>query len=378
MLKAFAKLLSAAALLLSASPAPARQAPEDFERVAARAEQARGANQFGEAAGLYRKALALRPAWAEGWFKLGTLLYDRDAYAEAAEALERAAALSPEAGTAWALLGLCEFNLGRYPEALEHVRRGRRLGADAEPQLRDVLLYHEGLLLLSQGDFERAQETLGLLSRAGVESPELTDALGLSVLRVRFRGPAGTDAALAGLVRRAGRAEHLAAQKKFAEALGEYERLAADFPKAPNVQYAFGRFLLLTNDAERGVAALGREIENTPGHLPARLLIADAKLRLKDFAGGLPFAEEAVKLSPRLALARYLLGSLLVGAGQTARAVEELEGAARLMPGEPKIHYALSQAYERAGRREDARRARADFARLRRRQEGAGDDNERR
>lgn len=376
MLKAVAMLLSAAALLLSAPPARAQQQPaEDFERVAARAEQARGAGRIDEAVGLYRKALARRPAWAEGWFKLGTLLYDRDAYAEAADALGRAASLSPETAAAWALVGLCEFKLGRYAEALEHIRRARRLGADSEPQLRDVLLYHEGLLLLSKGDFERAQETLGLLSREGVESAELTDALGLSVLRVRFNGQVTADAALAGLVRRAGRAEHLAAQKKFAEALGEYERLASDFPRAPNVQYAFGRFLLLTNDSERGVAALVRETENTPGHLPARLLAADTKLRLKDFAGGLPFAEEAVRMSPRLPLARYLLGSLLTGAGQTARAIVELERAARLMPDEPKILYALSQAYERAGRREDARRARAAFARLRQR-EGADKENE--
>ena len=376
MLKAFAKLLSAAVLLLSAPPARGQPA-EDFERVSARAAEARAQNRAGEAVELYRKALALRPAWAEGWFNLGTLLYDRDAYAEAADSLRRAASLSPETGAAWALLGLCEFRLGRYSEALEHVRRARRLGADSQPQLRDVLLYHEGLLLLSKGDFERAQETLGLLGREGVESPELTDALGLSVLRVRFTGQATADAALAELVRRAGRAEHLSAQKKFEEAQREYERLAADFPKAPNVQYAFGRFLLSTNDAEGGVAALRREVQNTPGHLPARLLIADTKLRLKDFAGGIPHAEEAVRMSPRLALARYLLGSLLVGAGQTARAVGELERAARLMPDEPKIHYALSHAYERAGRREDARRALAAFARLRRRQEGA-DNQERR
>jgi predicted Zn-dependent protease len=161
------------------------------------------------------------------------------------------------------------------------------------------------------------------------------------------------------------------------DAQREYDLLARDYAKVPNVQYAYGRFLLVSQDEERAVAALRREIENTPGHLPARLLLADTKLRLRDYAGGLPYAEEAVRLSPRLPLARYLLGSLLNGAGQTARAVEELETAARLMPGEPRIHYALSQAYERAGRRDDARRALEDFARLRKQQEAAGSDGPR-
>jgi len=366
---AFLAVLSAPCAQSWAQRPPA--ADRDFDRAAARAEQARGANRIGEAIELYRKALTLRPNWAEGWWYLGTLLYERDDFAGAASALRRATDLSPNAGTAWVMLGLCEFKLGRHSDALEHIQQGRRLGAGDEPQLRPVMLYHEGLLLLGKGDFERAQETLGLLSGDGVESEELITALGLSALRTRFSELLAGGPELRELVRRAGRAEHLAAQKKFGEALGEYERLAADYPKAPNVQYAYGRFLLVSSYDEKAVAALRREIENMPGHLPARLLIADTMLRLKDFAGGLPYAEEAVRLSPRLALARYLLGSLLTGAGQGARAVTELETAARLKPDEPRIHYALSRAYEQAGRREDARRSLATFARLKKEQEGA-------
>lgn len=374
------KTLAVAILFLAVSPARAQRpsaTSKDFDRVAARAEEARTANRIEEAIGLYRKALSLRPRWAEGWWYLGTLFYERDAYADAADALSRATALSPNAGTAWVMLGLCEFKLGRHADALEHIRRGRRLGAGSEPQLRDVMLYHEGLLLLGKGDFERAQETLGLLSHEGVETEELIAALGLAVLRLRPSDLLAGDAARRELVRRAGRAEHLAAQKRFDDAAREYEGLANDFPKAPNVHYAHGRFLLVSNYAEKAVEALRREIENSPGHLPARLLIADAKLRLREFGDGLPYAEEAVRLSPRLPLARYLLGSLLAGAGQTARAVGELETAARLMPDEPRILYALSQAYERAGRREDARQALAAFARLKKQQEAAGADGPR-
>ena len=367
MRRALLKPLLLALLTLACAGARAQRPSAvnaNFERLAARAEQARAANRLDEAAALYRDALRVRPGWAEGWFNLGTLLYDRDAYADAAAALSKAAALSPNAAAAWAMLGLCEFRLGRHADALEHIQRGRRLGAADEPQLRGALLYHEGLLLIGKGDFERAQETLGLLSREGVESPELTDALGLSVLRMSFSELLAGGASLRELVGRAGRAEHLAAQKRFDEAGREYERLAADYPKAKNVQYAYGRFLLATGEQERAVEAFRREIENDPKHLQARLLIADTLLRRREFAEGLPYAEQAVTLSPRLALAHYLLGSLLLGDGETARAVAELETAARLMPGEPRIHYALSQAYERAGRKDDARRALATFARL--------------
>jgi len=156
----------------------------------------------------------------------------------------------------------------------------------------------------------------------------------------------------------------LSAQKKFEEAGRAYERLAADYPKAKNVQYAHGRFLLVSNEQERAVEAFRREIENDPKRLQARLLIADTLLRRREFAEGLPYAEQAVALSPRLALAHYLLGSLLLGTGDATRGKRIFFAGGCSSCHEPRLHYALSQAYERAGRKDDARRALATFARL--------------
>jgi tetratricopeptide (TPR) repeat protein len=336
-----------------------------FDRLAAQAEQARNANQIEEAIGLYRKALSLRPRWAEGWWYLGTLLYERDAFADAAIAFGQAAALNPKVGKAWVMLGLCEFKLGRYGDALKHIQQGRRLGTGTEPQFNQVMLYHEGLLLLAKGDFERAQETLGLLSQMGVENEELIVALGLSVLRIRFSNLLAGDPALERLVRRAGWAEHLAAQKKYSEALTEYERLAADFPKERNVHYAFGRFLLASRDPdpERAAAAFQREIENFPDHVLAHLGIATVK-SLSDPDLALRHAEEAVRLDPRIPLGHYLLGSLLIEVNRIERAIKELEIAQRLLPKEPKVYFALGRAYARAHRKQDAERARAIFKRL--------------
>ncbi len=344
---------------------------QDFDRLAALAAQARDANRLDEAVTLYRQALRSRPKWGEGWFYLATLLYERDSWAEAVQAFRKATDLDPKVGTAWVMLGLCEFKLGRFNDALEHIQHGRRLGTPAEPQFNYVMLYHEGLLLLGKGEFERAQDTLGLLSSDGVENEDLTTALGLSVLRISFSDLLAGDSALRELVRRAGWAEHLAAQKKFDEALSEYARLATDFPRAQNVQYAYGRFLIVSNQDEKAIAAFKREIENTPNHLLARLWIADTKFRLKDFAGGLPYAEEVVKLSPQLPVGHFLLGAMLLGAGQTARAITELETAQRSLTNEPKIYFQLARAYATAGRKADANRARTTFTRLNKQMEEA-------
>ena len=61
-----------------------------FDQLSAKADAARDANQLDQAIPIYRKALALRPAWKEGWWSLGTILYDQNSYAPAARAFTEA------------------------------------------------------------------------------------------------------------------------------------------------------------------------------------------------------------------------------------------------------------------------------------------------
>jgi tetratricopeptide (TPR) repeat protein len=334
---------------------------QDFTALSSQANEARDANRPEEAIGLYRKALRLRPEWAEGWWSIGTLLYDRDDYSDAAGALQKAAELSPKSGVALVMLGLCEAKLGRNQDALRHIGAGRNLGIGDNPGLRPVMLYTEGTLLVAAGEFGAAQSTLGLLAREGVDSEELIVGLGQAVLGIRNLSP--DDTATREIVRRAGWAEHCAARGEFAAAMREYGGLAADAPKFHNVQFAYGRFLLANHEDGKAVEAFQREIANRPNHLLARLGIAGIYI-VTDPAAGLPYAEEAVKLAPRLAEAHYLLGMILLGTGKTARAIQELETARTGEPEQAKIYFALSRAYAAANRREDAARARAAFGRL--------------
>jgi tetratricopeptide (TPR) repeat protein len=338
---------------------------QNFEAIAAQASAARESDKVDEAVGLYRQALTLRPTWAEGWWFLATLYYDKDNHPEAAQAFKRTAQLQQKAGAPWAMLGLCEFQLARYDDSRLHIEEGRRLGLGDNVELTRVMRYHEGLLSILKGDFEKAQETLDSLSYEGLKSEELIIALGLAVLRIGMTPKEITinypDRAL---VRRAGLAEHFSAEKNASDAQREFDMLVRDFPTVANVQYAYGRFLLVNRDDEGALAAFQRELQNWPKHTLARCQIANLKLRNKDIEGGLPYAEEAVKLAPRLPLAHYVLGRLLYEAGQNDRAITELETVAKMVPDEAKIYFALARAYTKAKRKEDADKARATFTRL--------------
>jgi predicted Zn-dependent protease len=330
----------------------AAQAPD----VAAQAEAARDAERVDEAIPLYRKALAARPTWAEGWWSLGTLLYDRDQYREAAAAFGKAAGLNSKAANAWVMLGLSEAKLGDSKAALEHIERGRAMDGGNDSRLRPVMLFTEGNLLLEVGEFGKAQEVLDSLARDGAEQDEFITALGCAVIGIN---PCEKDE----LARRAGWAEHYAARQDVDQAKREYERLVHDYPKTRNIQFASGRFLLANHLDDDAVQAFQRELDNSPNHLLARLGIAGIKAS-SDPAGALPYARQAVELAPKLPEAHYLLGLLLLNTGQAKDALSELETARRGNPDDPRVYFHLARAYTELNRKEDAARARAEFVRL--------------
>ncbi len=332
------------------------------DSVARRAELAREANRIDEAIELYKKAVDENPRWTEGWWYLGTLQYDQDKYAEAVKAFDRAVALDPKSGTTFVMLGLCEAKLNQPAAALQHLQRGKKLGIADDPQLRHVMLYTLATLWLQRGDghgdFENAQDALDGLAREGVESDELLLALGHAVLRTRL------DEGDVAMARAFGHAELLAAQRSRAtEAMSEYESLVSTYSKVPNVQFAFGKFLVLKSYDERAVAAFQREIENSPKHLLARLGIAGLKSGT-DPAEALPYSAEAVTLAPELPEAHYLFGMCLLGTGKVEESIHQLETAQTQSPRDAKIPFALARAYSRAKRPADAARARAAFLKL--------------
>jgi tetratricopeptide (TPR) repeat protein len=335
----------------------ALHAEASFSTLSKEANEARDANRLDRAAGLYRQALALRPSWAEGWFSLGTIQYDRSSYQSAALSFGKAAKLAPKQGTAFVMLGLSEFELGRESEAFKHLTEGQRIGI-SDPQLHDVALFHEGVLLQRAGQFDKARRTFYALCLAGTESKALLEALGLAALLMRDK------AASAPVISKVGHAEWLAGQQKFADARNEYRAVVEAYPAFPNIHYAYGRFLLDVRDPAPAVSEFEAEIKNQPNHALARLQIAAVRYRV-DSAAGLPYAEAAVRIEPALPLGHYLLGLLLLNTGDDKGALPELEIARKLLPREPGVYYALGTAYTHVGRMRDAAQARAVFQRLR-------------
>ena len=333
-----------------------------FEQISKQAAEAREQNKPEEAIKLYREGLKLKPSWLEGWWDLGAILYEVDRYDEARETFRRLANLKPEGGPAWAMLGLCEFELRDYEQALEHLRRAETAGVGNNSELRSVTQFHLAILYTRFEQYEAGTKRLFTLAQTGNESPSLLEALGLSVLRMSFL-PSEMPPDKREMVLMAGRAAYDMRTHQASAGKKEFEELIARYPEVPNVHYAYGTFLLNT-DGDAALGEFNREIQISPSHVPARLQIAFEDLKRSDFEAGLPFAKKAVELAPQLFAAHDALGRILLGMGDTAGAISELETAVKLAPDSPEVCFALYRAYARAGRKEDAERMRTEFTRL--------------
>lgn len=327
------------------------------------ADAARKAGELDKAVRLYHRALALRPQWTDGWWSLGTIEYDQNKYADAARAFAKVKALKPKAGTPRVMLGLCEFELGQDANALQDLQDGEKFGILDDPQLWRVMIYHEGVLLRRAAKFEDAQKAFDRLCSRDIEEPQVVQQLGMTALRQPGKDGLASASTGAEVVSAVGYAECAAAQQKVVEARQSYRELVARYPQYPNIHYAYGRFLISINDTTGAVDQFKQEIQNQPDHVFARLEIAAVEYSF-DSKAALPYAQQAERLNPRLPLTHLYLGLLLLDTGDYLRAIPELEIARKAFPTEPHVYFALGNAYARAGRKEDAARARAKFLSL--------------
>ena len=334
-----------------------------FSTVVAQAKQASDANQLDKAIPLYREALRQRPTWAEGWWLLGTAHYDLQQFPECARALGRLVKLDPKNGTGHLMLGLCQFQLKQDALALKHIQAASEIGIINDPQLIKVMLYHKGLLLLRAWQFESALETLGRLAKQGSTAEEFYQALGMTMLRMKPSDAPPAGSTEAQVVSAIGQAQALAAEKRYDEARQQYQQLVAQSPDFPNIHYAYGRFLLDSRDVDDAIRQFEEEIKRDPNDVNARLQIASVRYR-EDSAAGIPYAEQAVKLDPKLPLGHYLLGLLYLDTGRAAEAIPELETAKTFFTNEPRVYFALASAYSKVGRKKEAALARATFTKL--------------
>jgi tetratricopeptide (TPR) repeat protein len=341
--------------------APATGSAE-FDRIVKAATEARQAERWDEAIALYAKAIKIKPDYVEGFWYQGTAYYAQDDFTRCRDAFRQVLKLAPKNGAANAFLGLCEFGLKDYDRSLQHLLQSRILGVGDIPELGSTARYHAAMLMTRIDQFEQALETLGQFAAEGNDNPRIIEAMGIATLRMPML-PIELPPDRREMVLMAGRASYMMATRNTLGAGKAFQALATRYPETPNVHYSYGVFLL-QEEPDKAIEEFKRELELQPDHPWSLLQLAYEYLKRGDAQTGLPWAQKAVAAAPTAFPAHKVLGQALLETGDVDGAIRELLIGIKLAPESPGLHFTIARAYQRAGRMEDANRARDEFTRL--------------
>jgi tetratricopeptide (TPR) repeat protein len=269
-------ILATATLILGSRTAransamPIAQSPEQQSI----ASQSSGSEQTDAAIANYKRELATRPKWTEGWWNLGALEYSANHYDQAKSALLKVTAAAPKVGDAWALLGLSEFETKDYTNALQHLERADSLHNVSDPDIQRVFAYHLALLRIRNGEFERASTLLTNTFGKDGNSAQVTFALGLALLRVPLL-PDQVDPSKEALIAEAGT---LASGDD--HALATFPAFIQAHPTTPYAHFAYGLALERAGRNRQALTEFHSETSVSPSSpLPWRE-ISQLELRL--------------------------------------------------------------------------------------------------
>jgi tetratricopeptide (TPR) repeat protein len=318
----------------------------DFEAIAKSAAAAQEAGHADEAIQGYRRALEINPRWEEGWWYLGTLLYDADRYLEAIPAFQKLVELVPSAGPAWNFLGLCEFETKNYGNSRAHLEKGLSLGDADDPETARVAKYHLALLLIRSGESVQAYTLLASTLGESEVAPQIKIALALAMLRVPLL-PKEVDPSQDALIYAAGEAASATAQNNSAKALAAFPSLLKDYPGTPYLHYAYGKALASAGRDEEALKQQGEEAAVSPKSALPWIEISRLELRLRHPQEALHAAEEAVERASDSPASHRTLGQALQQLGRKEKAVAELALAEKLDPEKSRPEERIALLYSR-------------------------------
>lgn len=309
-------------LFISGLAATAQSGSESFDAIVQSADAAREGGNGDAAIRDYQRALAIRPNWAEGWWDLGTTEYQANRYADAVSSLRKLTALAPNSAAGWSMFGLSEFETKDYAGSLASLEKAQKLGGISDPEIQRVSIYHLGLLLIRNGEFERA--TALLRSSFGDAPPQQVKiALGLALLRVPLL-PAEVDPSQDALIQAAGDAV------ASGDPLRSLANLIQQYPKTPWIRYSYALALEEAGQVSQALAQQKLEAAISPKSALPWIAMSRLESNLQLPGKALSDARHAVRLDPGSAAAHKVLAEALTANGMTQQSAAEIHAAIQL------------------------------------------------
>jgi len=270
-------------------------------------------------------------------YRLALVKFHANQFAESEKLVQQLLDAGEQSGEIYRLLGWCRQEQHHHQEAVRAFQEAIKLEPTNETGYLDL-----GKILLTE---RRLVPALELTKRTASAFPDSSRAFVL-------KGSVELAAIL------------------FTDAVDSFSRALQLDPSSPDASIGLARAQFGAGMTQQAKATLERAIANFPAKAPFELELA--QLLLKEAETGDEGAgtraeqllQSAVVLDDTLAEAHYQLGELELGRSQPQRALVHLETAAKLNPTSAKVHFALSRAFRRLGRNEEAAKQLALYDKL--------------
>jgi tetratricopeptide (TPR) repeat protein len=302
---------------------------------------------------------------AQSFYNLGVIAFQNQEMTEALARFNSAATWKPDFPGLDRTLGIVNFRTKNFSEAIAPL--ARHLKADPDDALARQLL---GTSYHLTGDFRKTVEVLKPISLSLLQNPELAYFYGISMVQIEdFEGARPVFDSLAGSTQNPEALFYAGQGFMFT---GDYERAVKEFvkvlqiePKRPKANFFKGQSLIRLNRYDEAETAFREELKINPADESSKyhlaLTLIERRIKTDEAVGLL---QEAITTRSDYADARYQLGKIYNEAGETAKAIEQLEAAVRSDDKKDYIHYQLSIAYRKAARRDDAEKSLKTYQKL--------------
>jgi tetratricopeptide (TPR) repeat protein len=282
--------------------------------------------RYKEAVPLYRRALALNPAFPGLRLNLGLALFKggelKQAIQEFKPLLKSQSPSSPEAQRLTILIGMAQYGLGEYAEAAPYLKKAAARD-QGNLQLRLALAHS----CLWSKQYPCVLDTYREILTLNAESAEADMLAG----------------------------EALDELKDYDGAIKQFRAAVKADPMEPDVHFGLGYLLWTQRQYPEAASELQAELANNPNHAQALTYLADAQMQMNHPEAALPLLEKVGRIDSTLSLAHLDLGILYADAGRQQDALLEMSAAAKLRPDDVNVHWRLGRLYRAMGKKDEAK-----------------------
>ena len=125
-------------------------------------------------------------------------------------------------------------------------------------------------------------------------------------------------------------------------------------PKESNAHFGLGYLLWTQSKWAEAASEFRLEVENNPGHVQARIYLADSRIRQMDLVHALPDLENLGTSQRSDSLVHRDLGIVYANSGRNDEALQELRIAMELSPQDVESYLQSAKVYKSMGRSDEA------------------------